>query len=50
MLPLINLSDLTVRVMKAIEEMREHERIHGPISQRGPKKGEKRLTKKRQKD
>jgi len=42
--PPIPLSRLAMDLMAAIEKMHEYERIHGPISQRGPKTGKGRLT------
>lgn len=37
----INLSKLAVEVMAAVERLKEYERIHGPVSKRGPKSGSK---------
>ena len=42
----INLSKLAVEVMAAVERLKEYERIHGPVSKRGPKSGSKSRKKK----
>lgn len=40
----INLSKLAMEVVAAVEKLKEYERIHGPISKKGPKVGKGRLT------
>lgn len=44
--PPINLSKLVLDVLAAVERLHEYEKIHGPVSKRGPKVGTKRAKKK----